>query len=85
MAIVQLQVSYCSELAALIDVIYSLASDAVAKAPAAQIVSDAIPKLTAALTGLSQVSADVANTGALDNTVALELVKFKQLLLPKLP
>lgn len=82
MSVKQKQVDYCSEVDTLFAVFTGLVGDVVAKKPAAQVVSDAVPNLVAALTGLADLGVEVANGKAFDNTIALKLVELKQAFLP---
>jgi len=85
MAIVQKQVDYCQELDSLLAVVVQITADVIQKKSPSQVVQDSASALLAALTGLSQLGAELSNQVALDNTIALKLGELKRALAPSLP
>lgn len=83
MAVEKKEVVYCKELDEVLNLVTLILGDVVAKKPVSQVVSDAVPALMVALTGVQDLGLEIGNAKALDNTIALKLAELKEILMPK--
>lgn len=78
MAIATKTVSYCVEMDALLNVILEGVKEVKAGKAATVIVIDMIPVLVGALSGLSQLSSEIADKKDLEMTVAIKVAQIMQ-------
>lgn len=80
MAVTQKQVDYCVEVDAILNVVVVALKDVKAGKALVSVVSDLVPLLITALSGVSQLATEVTAKAALENTVALKVTEILQAL-----